>query len=264
MNQLQIFENESIGKIRAKRKAGEVWFAAKDVCHILNIGNPTMALRKLKNGWLNKIEVPHPQSNTGKTIKINAVNEPGLYKLVFRSNKPGADQFTDWIAEDVLPSIRKTGKYELEDKKDSYMIDDPIKRAQRWIEERKEKQRLEKENKKLKPKANKYDDFMNTEGLIEVKSAAQIMDIPGIGQNKLFEILRKEDVFYKKGKQNRVYQKYINRGYFKIKETPFNIGEEKVLYEKILFTPKGIDWLKGFLERNGYKKSGIKLKEQFA
>lgn len=62
------------------------------------------------------------------------MNEPGLYHLVLCSTKPEAKAFKRWIAHEVIPIIRKTGAYSTR-KPDSYMIDDPIARAQRWIEE---------------------------------------------------------------------------------------------------------------------------------
>jgi prophage antirepressor-like protein len=110
MNNLQIFRNSNFGEVRVKEKNNDVWFAAVDICNILDIGNSSDAVRRINDRWVDKIEVPHPQSNT-KTIRVNAVNEPGLYKLVFKSNKPEAEEFTDWIAEEVLPEIRQTGQY---------------------------------------------------------------------------------------------------------------------------------------------------------
>lgn len=110
MGALKIFNNDNFGEVRVKEKDNEVWFAAVDICKILDIGNSSDAVRRINDRWVDKIEVPHPQSNS-KTMLVNAVNEPGLYKLVFKSSKPEAEQFTNWIAEEVLPEIRKTGQY---------------------------------------------------------------------------------------------------------------------------------------------------------
>lgn len=121
MNNLQIFSNDEFGQIRVKEKNNEVWFTAVDICKILEIGNSSDVVRRINDRWVDKIEVPHPQSDT-KTLYVNAVNEPGLYKLVFKSNKPEAERFTDWIAEKVLPEIRKTGQYSVQPRSVEDMI----------------------------------------------------------------------------------------------------------------------------------------------
>lgn len=87
---------------------GEPWFVLADVCYILEIQNPTQLANRIpeKNRAMLDIGVNIP--------KANAVNEPGLYEVIFRSDKPNAREFQDWVFSDVLPSIRKTGKYELQ------------------------------------------------------------------------------------------------------------------------------------------------------
>ncbi len=83
--------------------------------------------------------------NTGE----NFLTESGVYKLIFKSRKEEAERFQDWVTDEVLPSIRKTGTYNMVNRqlKDSYMIDNPIERAKRWIEEQKEKEQLQLESK---------------------------------------------------------------------------------------------------------------------
>ena len=66
------------------------------------------------------------------------MNEPGLYHLVLCSTKPEAKAFKRWVTHEVIPTIRKTGAYSTR-KPDSCMIDNPIARAQRWIEETQER-----------------------------------------------------------------------------------------------------------------------------
>ena len=82
---------------------GEPWFAAVDVCGVLEVGNPTQALSRLDPDERTLI------SNEGR--EINAVSEPGLYALVLGSRKPQAKPFKRWVTHEVLPSIRKTGNY---------------------------------------------------------------------------------------------------------------------------------------------------------
>lgn len=68
------------------------------------------------------------------------INESGVYSLIFGSKLETAKSFKKWVTSEVLPSIRKTGSYSVIP---SYQIEDPIKRAEKWIEEQKEKKALE-------------------------------------------------------------------------------------------------------------------------
>lgn len=79
------------------------------------------------------------------------INESGLYTLIARSNKPEARKFQRWVTSEVLPSIRKTGSYNVQQQQitPSYMIEDRIKRASAWIEEQKQMLQLEAEKAQL-------------------------------------------------------------------------------------------------------------------
>ena len=92
MNELQIF-NYTDKPVRTITKDGEPWFAASDVCDILELGNATMAVSRLseKMKGLNSIDTPG-----GKQYMI-IISEAGLYKMVFTSRKPEAEKFTEWV-----------------------------------------------------------------------------------------------------------------------------------------------------------------------
>lgn len=96
--------------VRVVIRDGEPWFVAADVCAVLGIKNITMALRRLDSDEqaLNSIE----GLSRGNDI-ANIVSESGLYALIFSSRKPEAKRFTKWVTSEVLPSIRKTGGYQL-------------------------------------------------------------------------------------------------------------------------------------------------------
>ena len=126
-NGIQVFENSDFGKVRVVGRDGEPWFVAADVCNVLDLSNPTIAVSRLD-------EDERAKFNLGRQGDATIVNEPGLYALVLGSRKPEAKAFKRWITHEVIPIIRKTGAYSTR-KPDSYMIDDPIARAQRWIEE---------------------------------------------------------------------------------------------------------------------------------
>ena len=87
---------------------GELWFVAKDVCNVLGLKNPTMALKPMKKCDLRNFTIT---DGKGISRMMRATNESGLYQLTLRSTKPKAKEFQYWVTHDVLPSIRKTGSY---------------------------------------------------------------------------------------------------------------------------------------------------------
>jgi len=101
-----IFSFES-HQVRTVMRNGEPWFVAVDVCNALDIGNPTMALRRLDGDEqaLSSIE------GASRSNKINVISESGLYALILRSRKPVARQFAKWVTAEVLPAIRRRGAY---------------------------------------------------------------------------------------------------------------------------------------------------------
>ncbi|MBU5213255.1 ORF6C domain-containing protein [Bacillus oleronius] len=82
----------------------EPWFIAKDVCEILELTNPSMVLQRLDEDERSKF-------NLGRQGETNIINESGLYELIFASRKLEAKMFKRWLKQEVLPSIRKTGRY---------------------------------------------------------------------------------------------------------------------------------------------------------
>ena len=85
-----------------------VLFVAKDVCDVLGLGNTTEALRGLDDDEKLTSEV----LRSGQKRELNLITESGMYALIFRSYKPEAKKFRKWVTSVVLPSIRKTGKYQ--------------------------------------------------------------------------------------------------------------------------------------------------------
>ncbi|MFZ7222678.1 BRO family protein [Avibacterium avium] len=90
---------------------GEFWFCGTDVCTILGYINAPDALKKhCKQTGIAKRYISYP---SGRKEAI-FINEPNLYRLIIKSRKPEAEPFEAWVFEEVLPQIRKTGKYSLE------------------------------------------------------------------------------------------------------------------------------------------------------
>lgn len=103
-SEMKLFQNDNFGTIRTVILDGEPWFVAKDVCDILGTTNPTMAMDGLEPFERTKF-------NLGRQGEANIINESGFYTLVLRSRKSIAKPFRIWVTSEVLPAIRKTGKY---------------------------------------------------------------------------------------------------------------------------------------------------------
>lgn len=107
-NTLQIFNNPEFGEIRVIIIDGEPWLVGKDVASALGYLRTADAVRELvpdKFKGVGKLETP------GGVQNVVVINEAGLYKLVMRSKLESAEKFSDWVCEEVLTSIRKTGSF---------------------------------------------------------------------------------------------------------------------------------------------------------
>ncbi len=106
MQSISVFEFTN-KQIRTIVIDGEVWFVAKDICDMLEVGNVTDAMKRLAESMkgVDTIET------LGGIQRMNIINEPGVYKLAFTSRKPEAEAFTEYVAGTILPTIRKTGSY---------------------------------------------------------------------------------------------------------------------------------------------------------
>ncbi len=84
---------------------GNPWFLATDVCRVLGLSNPSVAILPLDADEKAKTDL-------GLSGRLpNIISESGLYKLIMRSDKPEARKFQDWVTREVLPAIRKDGGY---------------------------------------------------------------------------------------------------------------------------------------------------------
>lgn len=101
--------NPSNQPIRVEAINGEPWFVAKDICEALSIEKHLNAVSRLDDDERGPVVV----DTLGGKQTMTAVNESGLYNLIFQSRKPEAKAFRKWVTGEVLPSIRKTGRYEL-------------------------------------------------------------------------------------------------------------------------------------------------------
>jgi prophage antirepressor-like protein len=111
MSELAVFKFRNAFPVRVSDREGEPWFVAADVCKALAISNARDAISRLDDDEHTTVAFSDGRPGHGAQ-KINIVSESGLYALVIRSNKPEAREFRKWITAEVLPTIRRTGRYE--------------------------------------------------------------------------------------------------------------------------------------------------------
>lgn len=109
MNNLTVFENLEFGAIRTVELDGEPWLVGKDVAETLGYTNPQKAVRD----HVDEEDRTVNDSFTVNGTPITLINESGLYSLVLSSKLPTARKFRRWVNSEVLPSIRRTGGYNL-------------------------------------------------------------------------------------------------------------------------------------------------------
>ena len=108
MNEIKIFENAEFGSVRTIEENGKVMFCGKDVALALGYSNTKDAISRHCKGV-----VKHDLPTAGGTQKMNFISEGDIYRLAAKSELPSAEKFESWIFDEVLPSIRKTGGYQI-------------------------------------------------------------------------------------------------------------------------------------------------------
>ena len=113
---LTVFSSPEFGSVRTLVRDGEPWFVAVDVCRAMDVKNSRDAIVRLDSDEKMTVGLTDSQSGRrGVAQSITIVNEPGMYTLVLGSRKPEAKTFKRWITHEVIPAIRKTGKYQQAD-----------------------------------------------------------------------------------------------------------------------------------------------------
>lgn len=109
MNQLTVFKNKDFGEIRTTLINSKPYFCLTDVCKILKIKNVSDCRKRLKPKGIASTDT----LTEGGLQTMIFVDESNLYRCIFQSRKSEAEKFQDWVTEEVLPEIRKTGSYSL-------------------------------------------------------------------------------------------------------------------------------------------------------
>ena len=212
MQDLQTFNFEDL-PVRTLTVDEEPYFIGKDVAEVLGYSNTRDALNK------------HVDEDDKKIIKsrnttlenlpnrgLTAVNESGLYSLIFSSKLESAKRFKRWVTSEVLPAIRKYGIYAT-DSVIEQTIQNPDYIITVLTEYKKEKEQnllLQQEIGELKPKADYVDEILKSTGTL---ATTQIAADYGISAQKLNELLHEARLQRKVNKQWVLYSEHMGKSY---------------------------------------------------
>lgn len=113
--------NASNQQVRTLTIENEPYFVAKDVCDILSLSDVSMAVSRLDDDE----KLTQALLVSGQKRQMWVVNESGLYHLIFQSRKPEAKAFRKWVTAEVLPTLRRTGRYEVKPQRWSQRYERP-------------------------------------------------------------------------------------------------------------------------------------------
>ena len=228
-NNLQIFEGQEVEVFEFN---GKILFNSYDVGRCLELTDSAVRNHLQKMNDNQKIKLTQSIVLNKDNLDIPTagrvyLTESGVYKLVFKSNKPQAERFANWVTDEVLPSIRKHGAYLTPDKVEEVLLnpDTIIKIAQNLKEEQEKRRQLEIENNELKPKANYCEQVLQSESAVVT---TQIAKDYGMSPQALNNVLRELGVQYKVDGQWVLYSKYQDKGYTKSCTVIDRFGEPRM------------------------------------
>lgn len=196
---------------------GEPWFVLADLVKVLGLARgAAQVVQRLDDD----VRQTYPISDAlGRVQNTTIVNEPGMYEVVLRSDKPEAKQFRWWLTHDVLPAIRKTGRYGSDVDMLAHLPSSRLLMLAAEAAERAEA--LEAKIASDAPKVLFANAVAASEDSILVRALANILRQNGldIGQNRLYERLREEGYLCKSGESwNRPTQRSMDLGLFEVIE----------------------------------------------
>lgn len=234
-NMVKTFVNEEFGSVRTIEENGKILFCGSDVAKALGYRRPKDAINAHCKG-----AVKRRLLTNGGAQEMKMISEGDVYRLISHSRLPSAEKFESWIFDDVLPTIRRTGGYVSNEEMfiENYLpfLDEPYKNLFRLqmiaINQLNERIRHDK------PLVDFANQVAGTENLIDMNAMAKLAadEHFKIGRTRLFRWLKYMGVLMA---NNLPYQQFIDRGYFAVKESVFEVDGMKKTYQQTLVTGKG-------------------------
>lgn len=219
MNDLQIFNNPQFGEIRTIVENDTILFCGSDVARSLGYANPRDALRCHCKGVV-KRDALTSKGNQEMTF----IPESDLYRLVFRSKLPSAEQFTDWVTTEVLPSVRRYGAYMTPQTLQAAIADpDYLLQIVTSLKVETDKRkalevansRLLVENQIMQPKAEYFDELAERNTLTSFRETAKEL---GVSPKRFIQFLLDYKYIYRDKKGKLLPYEAKNKGLFEVKE----------------------------------------------
>lgn len=234
------FEEQKIDVIEIE---GNPWFIGKQIANILGYENGSRDINRHvyeeDRQVITKKELSQMVSNqeTTETVfsifgesamggvqRLTLINESGLYSLIFSSKLESAKKFNRWVTHEVLPSIRKTGKYEVKQSREELIANALVAANEVIAEYQKKTKHLQKTIEIMAPKAHFWDKFADSEGHVQWRDACNLIRCPDgtiIKENVIRNRLIEEGWIYKPTPNGyRPYKNTIDAGYMVVKLAP--------------------------------------------
>lgn len=210
MQNLQVFQNSQFGDLEILTIDNKEYFPAIKIAEVLDYTNPRDAIsRHTKERGVVKHDVI---DSLGRKQVKKFIDEGNLYRLITRSKLPQAEEFEEWIFDEVLPAIRKHGIYAT-DSVIEQTIQNPDYIITVLTEYKKEKEQnllLQQEIGELKPKADYVDEILKSTGTL---ATTQIAADYGISAQKLNKLLHEARLQRKVNKQWVLYSEHMGKSY---------------------------------------------------
>ncbi len=223
-------------RVRVTILDGDPWWVAADVCSVLDISNPTMALERLDSDEKGTL------SSTEGGPARRTINEPGLYSLILGSRKSQAKAFKRWITHEVIPAIRKTGRFSVAAESGAQHLADLSKtetlRLALAIAD--ERDALKATIGVLAPKASGLDRIAAADGSLCISTAAKCLKVP---PSLLFRLLFTKEWIFRRQKCApwTAYQERIDSGMMAMKVATLTRSDgSKRVFEQAVITAKGL------------------------
>ena len=271
----QVFNNSQFGELRISGTPDKPMFCLNDVCKALGLGNVTALKSRLDEKGFTTIKA----LTSGGNQQMIFINEPNLYRCIFQSRKAEAEQFQDWVFNEILPSIRKSGGYIATQANETpemimaralkvaeHTIEEHEKRMKALAEENEAQKRINKqleadtqmkaeEIKKLTPDADYARQTLTAVNTWNTNIIAKEMGMSAVTLN---QHLQRLGIQYKQHKVWILSAKYQGKGYTKTQTyNYFNSAGEVCTRMQQEWTEVGRRWLLELWHQGKFSGSAV-------
>ena len=221
-------------QIRVVEIDGEPWFVGKDVAEALGYANATDAINTHCRGVAKRYPI---LDSLGRTQEARVLSEPDVLRLIVSSKLPAAERFERWVFEEVLPAVRKTGKYEATPQPaPTFQIPQSMGEALRLAADLADQNRmLDQKIEEQKPKVEALERLAVTKGDFCISDAAKVL---GFSPPEFFKWLSDRAWIFRRSNQWVPAQKRQNDGYLVLK--PVIVGDSGRSIVQTRITSRGL------------------------